>query len=240
MPDSGRPASTCPPAARAGFRIISRLFSPTHFHEEPKKVRLANRLIERVAGARRNDVSGARRLFERSEDLATNIRIVLELRLAQVRGGNAELVKLVRRAVRHLPEEPDGTLGSARDILDRALKLIWEVEAPGGIVPKGWIDHWRDVDVAALQTMVAGYTRDPVIPEERGRQCALLRWATGQARIRPIAGKVSKSTYVLIEHTNQVGDLKNHSEGGPSVTMAVAFCMAAIELVETLARELKL
>jgi hypothetical protein len=70
-------------------------------------------------------------------------------------------------------------------------------------------------------------------------QCAVLRMATGQQRIPPVAAKVSKNIYALIEHTNQVGDLKNHSKGDPSITMAAAFCMAAIELVEAVARDLK-
>jgi hypothetical protein len=209
--------------------------------ESGKKVRLANRFIKRVAGSRKFDVSGARRLFERPEDFATNIRTVIELRLAQVQGGDPELMKLVRRATKHLPDEPDATLGTARDIFDRAIKLVWEVEAPGGIVPKRWIDHWRDTEVVTGRAIraAADYARDPTIPEARGMQCALLKTATGEARILRIASKVSKSTYALIEHTNQVGDLKNHTQSDPSVTMAVAFCMAAIELVETLARELK-
>jgi hypothetical protein len=77
-----------------------------------------------------------------------------------------------------------------------------------------------------------------MIPEERGRQCALLRIATGQHRIRPVASHVSKATYVFVEHMSQVGDLKNHSKGEPTLTMAVAFCMAAIELAESLCRDL--
>ena len=35
-----------------------------------------------------------------------------------------------------------------------------------------------------------------------------------------------------------VGDLKNHHKGDPTLTMAVAFCLAAIELAESLGREL--
>ncbi len=35
MPDFGVPASAFPLAPRAGFRTVSRLFSPTHFHEDP-------------------------------------------------------------------------------------------------------------------------------------------------------------------------------------------------------------
>jgi hypothetical protein len=209
--------------------------------ESGKKVRLANRFIERIAGARRNDVSGARRLFERPEDFVANIRTVLELRLAQVQGGDPELMKLVKRATKHLPDEPDATLGTARDILDRAFKLVWGSETPGGIVPKHWIDHWQRTEVITGRPIraAADYARNPAIPEERGQQCALLRVATGQSRISAITSTVSKGTCVLLELANDIGDLKNHSKGDPSVTMAVAFCMAAIELVEALARELK-
>lgn len=208
--------------------------------ESGRKVVLANRLVERLAGVRKDDVSSARRMFERPEDFATNIRTVLELRLAQVRGGDAELVKLVGRAVRHLPFEPDAVLGGARDILDRALKLVWSAEAPGGIVPSRWVDQWKDAEIKTGRPIRAAtdYSRAPAIPDERGLQCGLLRLATGQQRIRPTTTKISKTTSVLIEHMNQVGDLKNHSDGDPTITMAVAFCMAAIELVESLAREL--
>jgi len=37
---------------------------------------------------------------------------------------------------------------------------------------------------------------------------------------------------------SNIGDLKNHYRGTTTLTMAVAFCAAAIELVESLAREL--
>jgi len=208
--------------------------------ESGRKVRLANRFVERIAGARKNDVSGARKLFEKPDDFATNIRTVLELRLSQVNGGDAELLKLIRRALRHLPDEPDATLGGARDILDRALKLVWKAEAPAGKVPQEWIEHWKHIEAANGRAIkaTADYTRNPGIPEERGLQCALVRLATGQQRISAAAKKVSKATYVALEHMNQVGDLKNHSTVDPTVTMAAAFCMTAIELCELLIRDL--
>ncbi len=200
------------------------------------KLRIANRFIERLAGERRNDVSGARRLFERPEDFATNIRTVLELRIAQVHAGDPELMKLVRRAVKHLPDEPDAAMGSARDILDRALDLVWSAEAPGGRVPAAWIDAWKFNP--NLKDLVAGYVRDSRLPEARGKQCGLLRNASGGQFVEPLAKRISRPTYVLIEHMNHVGDLRNHWKGQPTLTLAVAFCMAAIELVESLAREL--
>lgn len=52
-----------------------------------------------------------------------------------------------------------------------------------------------------------------------------------------VAARVTKATLVLIEHMDQVGDLRNRSKGEPTLTMAVAFCLAATELDETLGRE---
>jgi hypothetical protein len=205
-------------------------------NESGNRVKLANRFIARLASARTIDVSGARRLFERPEDFAANIRTVLELRIAQSRAGDPELTKLVRRAVKHLPDEPDAALGSARDIVDRALDLVWDAEAPGGRVPTAWVEAWKFNP--KLKEAVAEYSRDPRIPEARGRQCGLLRIATGGQFIEPVVKRVSKPTYVLVENMNHFGDLKNHFKGEPTLTLAVAFCMAAIELVESLGREL--
>ena len=198
--------------------------------ESGKKVTLANRFIELLASSRKNDVSGARRLFERPEDFATNIRAVLEFRTAHVRAGDPELMKFIRRAVKHLPDEPDGVLGSARDILDRALDLVWAAEATGSLVPESWIAHWKATEVTSGRRLQAtsDYPSGSMIPEERGRQCALLRLATGQqSDSADVAARASKSTYLLIEHMSQIGDLKNHFKGEPTLTMAVAFCMAA-------------
>jgi hypothetical protein len=205
-------------------------------YESGNRVKLANRFIARLASVRTIDVSGARRLFERPEDFEANIRTVLELRLAQSRAGDPELMKLVRRAVKPLPDEPDAALGSARDIVDRALDLIWGAEAPGGRVPAAWVEAWKFNP--KLTDAVAEYGRDPRLPEARGRQCGLLRIATGGQFIDPVVKRVSKPTYVLVEIMNQFGDLKNHFKGEPTLTLAVAFCMAAIELMESLTRDL--
>ena len=199
------------------------------------KVRLINRFMERLASAKKGDVSGARQLFEHPEGFAANIRTVLELRLAQVQGADQKLLQYVRRAVGHLPDDVDGSLGSARDILDRALDLVWDAEAPGGKVPQPWIEQWK---FSGVKNEVEIYTKDPRIPPARGRQCGLLRLATGQQHSPRITERISKGTYVLIEHMKEVGDLGNHVQGTPTLTMAVAFCMAAIELAESLSRDL--
>ena len=96
--------------------VLKRTHTTTLFAQI--RTRIVSRFIGRIAGSRQSDISGARSHFERPEDFHANIRTVLELRLSQVQGGDSELLKFVRRAVKHLPDEPDEALGSARDILD--------------------------------------------------------------------------------------------------------------------------
>lgn len=38
---------------------------------------------------------------------------------------------------------------SARDILDRALDLVWTVEAPDLRVPEAWLAHWKAAEVVS-------------------------------------------------------------------------------------------
>jgi len=200
------------------------------------KLRLSNRMINRLASTRSVDVAGVRKLFGSAEDFAANIRTVLELRLAQMPSCDGKLRKYVKRSIDHLPDDPEGAVGSARDLFDRATQLIWEAECPGDKVPSDWIDAWKYS--GRTNRLVDTFGKDPTIPEPRGLQCNLLRTATGQQRLKPVTKYVTKRTYVLVEHMSQIGDLRNHSGGEPSLTMAAAFCLAAVELVEVLTEEL--
>jgi hypothetical protein len=213
--------------------------------ESGNKVRLNNRFVQRLAAGHESDVSGVRQLFEDAADYRANIRALLELRLAQVQTPDPRLQFLVKRVINHLPDDPGGALGSARDILDRALDVVWDAETTNRRVPVEWLEYWEkrglDQDYSGQirpKTLLADLRADPELPEARGRQCSILRRATGEQSAKPVATKVSKSTYVLIEHMSHLGDLKNHTRDDPTLTMAVAFCMTAIELTESLAREL--
>ena len=102
-------------------------------------------------------------------------------------------------------------------------------------MPPAWVEAWKFNP--KLKEAVAEYGRDSRLPEARGRQCGLLRIATGGQFIEPVVKRVSKPTYVLVENLNHLGDLKNHFKGEPTLTLAVAFCVSAIELVESLDRD---
>jgi len=203
------------------------------------RVKLANRLIERKAGTHRADVSSLRQSFGTRDAFDLSIRTVLELRLGAVTGADTELVRLVQRCIRHLPDDPAATLSGARDVCDRALDLIWEAEAPRGVVPKAWLDAWKEMAVTTAQKAVERFTREREIRgDDRGGQVELLRLATGRQGMKAVTARVSKAAHVLVEYTKSLGDLRNHSRAAPSVMMGAAFCMSAIELCEVLGREL--
>jgi len=52
MPDSGVAPAAFPPAARAGFRALSTLFSPTHFDEEPELLSKVTAATEQAMSAK--------------------------------------------------------------------------------------------------------------------------------------------------------------------------------------------
>lgn len=202
------------------------------------KLRLCNRLIERKAASRKNDVSGIRQLFGDRDGFNANISKLLELRAAIVSGADHEMTRIVQRSIRHLPDDPSACLSGARDLLDRALDLVWACEAPDGVVPRQWLESWKFQQTQEATKAVDRFSRERELPSERGFQCELLRLATGRQRVKPVTLKTSKAAYVLIEHVKQLGDLKNHSKAPATQMLAAAFCMTAIELCETLAREL--
>lgn len=219
------------PADRVRFMMARGLTT-----QSGGKLHLSSGLLKKKALARTLDVSGVRQLFGSAAAFDTNVRAVLEMRLGFAPGVDGELKRIVHRCIRHLPDEPDAALEGARSILDRALDMIWDVEAPGAVVPDRWLNEWKYAPSATRE--VERYGRDRTIPEARGYQCDLLRMVTGKQGVKPVAAKVSKQAYVLVEHMNQVGNMKNHSKALPTLTMAVAFCFSAIELGEVLAREI--
>lgn len=219
------------PTARLGYLVDRGIAVQTG-----NKVRLANRLIERIASQRQADVTGIRRLFEAESEFDVNIRTVVELRLARLQNVDGSLRRFVDRAIRHLPADPHGAVSSARDILDRALDMIWAIECPGGQVPQPWIHHWGQYGPS--NNLASQYARSSAIGADRGRQCSLLQAATGRQGVPQVTTHVSKSTYVLIEYMKQLGDFRNHSKTDASLTMAISFCFAAISLLEALAREI--
>ncbi|MCZ6688548.1 MAG: hypothetical protein O7H41_02990 [Planctomycetota bacterium] len=192
------------------------------------RLRSSCRLMAHFAQQQAAEVANLQRLFGDTARFEGNIRSLLELRLAQIPGVDPELRGYVERAIRELQPEPRNSVVWARSIAERALDLIWQAELPADkSLPAGW--------------KFVGITFDALgkLPRRRGQQCNILRRITGTEDHAPVSQFVTKPTYLFVDHLQSVGDFGQHKEEGTlSVAIASAFCLSAIGLCESFARDL--
>lgn len=225
-----QPAADSIPDERALF-CAERGFLTAH-----RKPSLKCRFIEKMALRHGSEVVELKRLFATELIYAAQMQRVLELRLAQVPGGDGKLRGYVSRAIREVAVGPEETLNSIRMISRRALELIWSAELENGSWPQRWSDAWQaegSDGLKPLQRMDRGF------PKQDGQQCAVLRDITGGYGNLPIvASYVTRASYILVEHVKGAGDLGQHLEDRLSEAYAVAICITCVELFARLANEL--
>ena len=192
------------------------------------RLRGSCRLMVQYAQQRGGEVENLRRLFGDAERFESNIRSLLELRLAQVPGVAPQLAEVVQRAIRDLQPNPANSIVWARSIAEKGLDLIWEAELPADkSLPDGWESVRERFDERGL------------LPTRRGRQCGILRLVTGTEDHAPVTKFVTKPTCLLIDHIQSVGDFGQHKgDTAVSVSFAASFCLSAIGLCESLAQDL--
>ena len=201
-----------------------------------RRVRSSCRLMERYAKAQAPTIAELKRLFGSSSDFETNIRSLLELRLAQVVTARTDrdLRDFVSRAVSDIDTNPELAINSIRGIADRALRLIWAAELPHDrTLPAHWITEWKHAGV-----------KSP--PEDRGKlpgvprlQCSVLRLIVGTERVRRLSRYVTRPTCLLVDHLQSVGNFGQHrDESRVTVGFAASTVLAAISLVESLTADL--
>jgi hypothetical protein len=204
------------------------------------RMRASCRLMAKFALQQAPAVANLKRLFGTRDGFDTNIRGLLEYRLAQVleRWIDPDLRNLVLSAVRDLEPNPELSLKWVRSVANRALALIWEAELPPNKrLPDTWVNEWK-----------LGGERLPWLddsqrlPRRQGPQCNVLRLMTGADNIRPLARFATKPTALLLDSLQSVGDFGQHRDDFPesTVTKGFAACvvLCAIELIESLARDL--
>lgn len=189
------------------------------------------RMMDVYARQQEGGLSEVRRLFGDDERFQQNIRALLEARLAVVRNSNVArayplLLQLVERAVADV-REPVLSISLFRSIRDRALEVIWKLELPGNVVPHSWLSELKSKWI------------EPAVPSPSGASVRLLQLATGDFDVPRLTKLISKRTYVLVNLIHSVGDHGQHSQAEElSWSYAALFCMAAIELVESLSLDL--
>ncbi len=192
------------------------------------KLRSSCRLMDQYAQQQAGEVENLRRLFDDAERFESNIQSLLELRLAQITGADSRLLGDIEKAIRDLLPEPTQSVNWARSIAERALDLIWEAELPAN---RSMPHNWKFVGVK--------FDEGDRLPRKRGPQCGILRLITGTEDHDPVSRFVTKQTCLLVDHLHSVGNFGQHREGSiVSVPIAATFCLSAISLCESLARDL--
>ena len=216
--------------------IVSRGFGRIAKNRLRGSCRLMQRYVETQAPA----LGELNRLFGTAPGFEANIRSMLELRLAQVAGREVDrdLREYVRKAVRDLQPDPMHALIWIRSISDRALALIWDAELPpDGTIPSDWFEKWRREGVEIRNVRDGGK-----LPHGSGPQCGVLRQATGTDRVPRLTTYATRTTSLLVDHLQSIGNFAQHRETYPETNVSMGFAaasvLAAISLVESLTADL--
>ena len=192
--------------------------------EEGSLLKVSARLVENHAKEQSSSLATLRHLFGDRSRYVANVKGLLELRLKQVPTVDNNLHSMIGKAIGFMSDATI-SLSLARGIATCAFNLIWKEEAPGGVVP----EHWAIADKA---------TGEP-LPSGGGAAVNLLRQITGTSSTPPRTRRITKRTYVLLSFLHSAGDHGQHLPPGEGTeAYVVAYCLAAIELAESLALDL--
>jgi hypothetical protein len=180
-----------------------------------------------------NEVSTLTRLFDAEANYRVHLRGVLERRIAQLPGIDADMRRYLETGAQDFPDHSTVFLSHIRGIVNRAFDLIWQAELAGKVVSPIWIGYWRSNREGGS---VEEWERS--FPQGRGR-LRLLDLMTGTDKSKPFTKHITKCTYVLLNAASAFGDLGQHQEGTYIDThVAYAGLHICIELAATLLREL--
>jgi len=206
------------------------------------KLKPACGLMQQHIQASKGQDGGIRRSFGNSQDYESNVREFLELRLAQIqRPVDNRLHKLVRQSIGHLPADPDDCLNNLTRIEELSLDVVWQFEATEGSLPAEVIPAWTtspcDRDRTVKDRMD---NNDWRIPTDRLQQILILERLTGSRKdFTPLARKISKDTYVLLNAIHSFRNRTEHTDGQQMpVGVAASALLLCIELLGCLSHEL--
>ena len=202
------------------------------------RLRSSCRLMQHYAKAQAPAIADLTRLLGTSAGFETHVRSLLELRLAQVSSETTDedLLDFVSNAIRDLTPTPEHALIWVRSIANRALQLVWYAELPPDrTLPAQWREEWEREEVR--------YTDDGGrLPRSPGAQCNILRLATGTGRTSRQVRYITKTTFLLLDHLQSVGNFGQHRDEFPEIKVTVGFAasivFAAISLLECLTHDL--
>lgn len=173
-------------------------------------------------------------LFGEPGAFSNNTKGLLQLRFATLNGADEELADYLRNAIDNVGK-PHVMIRNVRALVERSFALIWAKELPDRKIPPEWTEEWRKPDRDGNEV------RNPPegnVPGRLGQQCRLLDLMTDARKLRRTS--IRRSTYVLINGLQSVGDHGQHPEGEPiPMDYAVAVCFSALQLVRQLTEDLR-
>ena len=223
--------------------------------QEGGKLKAGCRLMERHAEIDSSEFGALARLFGDWDSYQQNIRGILERRLVQIPRFHDRLFRLVEQGIEKIPRYPVDCLNNLTYIEEGALDLIWENETdPDKCFPAAVISYWsqetlkfpkeRRIRVMGemLQADENGHPRAWSVSADRTIQLSLLQFLTGSHQVycKPLAGKVSKDTYTLLNAIHSFRNRTQHASGQAiHLGVAVSAIMLCVELLACLQRELQ-
>jgi hypothetical protein len=212
------------------------------------------RLMQEHVGATDPESGALARLFGTWNGYAANIRGILERRIAQISRFDDRLFRMVEQGIENIPGYPDDCLNNLTHIEERALDLVWQHESDDEkCFPPHVISYWSEVTLRQpsntrhrimyemLQADADGISNAWSVFSDRTAQLTLLQFLTGshQTYSRPVATKVSKDTYALLNAIHSFRNRSQHASGQAiHLGVAVSAIMLCVELLACLQREL--
>lgn len=218
-------------ATAASGKRLDVLRSHGLVRQEGTAVVCGSRAVEQYALANGAAATDIQRLFSTREAFRSNIHHVLDFRQGQLPIIDKDLRVYLQRLLGDV-EHAALCLGGFRGLANRALDIVFEFECPGKQFPVRWVDAWRAVNNPRWPGR--GFPSG-----ERGRQCQLLCEIVDDSKCPRLARKVTRRSAALIDQIKSYGDLGQHLDDSVDGTIAVAACFAAIEMCESVTRDLR-
>jgi hypothetical protein len=202
------------------------------------------RLMARYALEQGPAVADLKRLFGTADNYLTNIEGFLDIRVGHLvaKAADPQLITYLRHSIRDVANSPEMSLVAVRSLVQRALQLIWAKELGASkTLPDDWIAEWQHGGVKAR--WLDGSKR---LPTADGEQIYALDLLSGKKQghnlIERKAKALKRSTFLLLDSLQSIGDfgqhLKDYPECPPTPSFAVAVIGNAIEFVSALTKDL--
>lgn len=216
-------------------RLLSSLVDRGLLRVEGRGLKIGSLAIANfVAGGAGGRSNALVFLFGTDQGFKENAKGLLQLRLGSLGNIHSDLKVSLENAIANL-ENPKNLVRVIRGLVDDAFELIWDHSIPDRNIPVEWSAEWKMPDRDGNSP-----PRDPPegrVPNRGGKKCQLLGLMTDPRRT--VRGPVRRSTYVLVDGLQNVGDYGQHLEGEQvPFGFGIAICLSAIEMVSQLMEDL--